>query len=122
MHQSFFTDHCGLTHHVIGNTGGQQGDGMAMGRYSLSQHPICGAGWLLPMIRTFTPLFMLPCRRWSRFANGEDAKLRFNLSKVKIYILGISRERARELVRQNIERDPSLRVFANSTIWTLRLT
>ena len=77
------------------------------------------AGWLLPMIRTFTPLFMLPCRRWSRFANGEDAKLRFNLSKVKIYILGISRERARELVRQNIERDPSLRVFANSTIWIL---
>jgi hypothetical protein len=37
-----FTDHCGRTHHVTGTTGGQQGDGMEMGRYSLSQHPIWG--------------------------------------------------------------------------------
>jgi hypothetical protein len=32
-----FTDHCGRTHHVTDTTGGQQGDGMEMGRYSLSQ-------------------------------------------------------------------------------------
>jgi hypothetical protein len=37
-----FTDHRGLTHHVTGTTGGQQGDGMEMGRYRLSQHPIWG--------------------------------------------------------------------------------
>ena len=37
-----FTDHCGRTHHVTATDGGQQGDGMEMGRYSLSQHPIWG--------------------------------------------------------------------------------
>jgi hypothetical protein len=31
-----FTDHCGRTHHVTGTTGGQQGDGMEMGRYRCS--------------------------------------------------------------------------------------
>ena len=39
---------------------------------------------------------------------GEDAKLRFNLDKVKIYIPGVTRERARELVLRNINNDPSL--------------
>ncbi len=38
----------------------------------------------------------------------EDAKLRFNMSKVKIYMPGVSRERARELILQHIDRDPSL--------------
>ena len=38
----------------------------------------------------------------------EDAKLSFNMSKVKIYIPGVSRERARELVLQHIDSDPSL--------------
>ena len=38
----------------------------------------------------------------------EDAKLRFNMSKVKIYIPGVSRERARELFLQQIDSDPSL--------------
>jgi hypothetical protein len=37
----------------------------------------------------------------------EDAKLRFNMSKVKIYIPGVSRERARELILQHIASDPS---------------
>jgi hypothetical protein len=31
---------CGHTHHVPGTTGRQQGDGMEMTVYSLSQHPI----------------------------------------------------------------------------------
>jgi hypothetical protein len=38
---------------------------------------------------------------------GEDAKS-FNMTKVKIYILGVTRERARELVLQHIDQDPSL--------------
>jgi Ni,Fe-hydrogenase III component G len=39
---------------------------------------------------------------------GEDAKMSFNMTKVKIYIPGVTRERARELVLQHIEQDPSL--------------
>jgi len=38
----------------------------------------------------------------------EDAKLRFNMPKVKIYIPGVSRERAREPFLQHVDRDPSL--------------
>ena len=38
---------------------------------------------------------------------GEDAKLSFNMTKVKIYIPGVTRERARERVLQHIEHDPS---------------
>ena len=36
---------------------------------------------------------------------GEDAKLSFNMNKVKIYIPGVTRERARELVLQDINHD-----------------
>jgi hypothetical protein len=39
---------------------------------------------------------------------GENAKLRYNSDKMKIYIPGVSRERARELVLQHINQDPSL--------------
>jgi len=39
---------------------------------------------------------------------GEDAKLSFNMTQVKIYIPGVSRERARELVLRHINQDPSL--------------
>jgi hypothetical protein len=39
---------------------------------------------------------------------GEDAKLRYNMGKLKIYIPGVSRERARELVLGHIDQDPSL--------------
>ncbi len=38
----------------------------------------------------------------------EDAKLSFNMTDVKIYIPGVSRERARALVLRNIDQDPSL--------------
>jgi uncharacterized membrane protein YkvA (DUF1232 family) len=34
---------------------------------------------------------------------GEDAKFSFNMAKVKIYIPGVTRERARELVLQHID-------------------
>jgi hypothetical protein len=37
-----YCDHRGHMHHVKGTTGGQQGDGMEMTVYSLSQHPIIG--------------------------------------------------------------------------------
>jgi hypothetical protein len=37
-----YRDQRGHTHHVKGTTGGQQGDGLEMMRYSLSQHPIMG--------------------------------------------------------------------------------
>jgi hypothetical protein len=39
---------------------------------------------------------------------GEDAKLSFNMTEVQIFIPGVTRERARELVLQHIEQDPSL--------------
>ena len=39
---------------------------------------------------------------------GEDAKLRYNMGKLKIYIPGVSRDRARELVLEYINQDPSL--------------
>ncbi len=39
---------------------------------------------------------------------GEDAKLRYNMGKVKFYIPGVSRDRARELVLRHINQDPSL--------------
>jgi hypothetical protein len=39
---------------------------------------------------------------------GEDSTLSFSLGKVKIYIPGITRERARELVLRHIDQDPSL--------------
>ena len=42
---------------------------------------------------------------------GEDAKLVFNMPKVNIYIPGVSRERARELVLRHIDQDPSLESF-----------
>ena len=32
---------------------------------------------------------------------GEDAKLSFNMTKVKIYIPGVTRERARQLTRES---------------------
>ena len=38
----------------------------------------------------------------------EDADLDMNLSKCQIYIQGVSLERARELVRQKLDQDPSL--------------
>ena len=48
----------------------------------------------------------------------EDAKLCFNLSKLEIYIPGVSRERAREFVFQHIESPSlaSLREFYNLDI------
>jgi len=39
---------------------------------------------------------------------GEHAKLSFNMTKVKIHIPCVTRERARELLLQHIEHDPSL--------------
>ena len=36
---------------------------------------------------------------------GEDAKLRYNMGKLKIYIPGVSRDRARELVLEYINQD-----------------
>ena len=60
----------------------------------------------------------------------EDAKPCFNMSKVQIYIPGVRRERARELILQHIDSDPSmmmvpficscrLKVFENSMSWIL---
>jgi len=114
-----FTDHCERTHHVTGTTGGQQGDGMEMGRYSLSQHPMWGRvlarhrrargiafaddSYIYATLKAALQVLVdIRQRLW------EDAKLRFNMSKVKIYIPGVSREHARELILQHIDSDPSL--------------
>jgi hypothetical protein len=47
-------------------------------------------------------------QHFSRQRLWEDAKLSFNMSKVKIYIPGVRRERPRELILQHIDSDPSL--------------
>jgi hypothetical protein len=125
-----YFDHCGHTHHVQGTAGGQQSDGMEMTVYSLSQHPIIGrtleryprargigfaddltiyatlqTSMSMPLSRHRAPLKVLVELRQRL---GEDAKLRYNMDKMKIYIPGVSRERARELVLQHITQDPSL--------------
>jgi hypothetical protein len=107
------------THHVKGTTGGQQGDGLEMMRYSLPQHPIMGRVFarhrsargvgfaddlnIYAALKTDLKVLVEMRQRL-----GEDAKLSFNMTKVKIYIPGVTRERSRELVLQHIEQDPSL--------------
>ena len=92
---------------------------MEMGRYSLSQHPIWdrvlarherarGAAFADDSYIYATLKAALQVLAEIRQRLWEDAKLRFNMSKVKIYIPGVSRERARELFLQHVDRDPSL--------------
>jgi hypothetical protein len=114
-----YRDHRGHMHYVKGTTGGQQGDGLEMMRYSLPQHPIMGrvfarhrnarGGGFADDLNIYaslkTPLKVLVEMRQLL---GEDAKLSFNMTTVEIYIPGVTRERARELVLQHIEQDPSL--------------
>ena len=90
-----------------------------MMRYSLSQHPIIGrmfarlrnargvgfADYLNIYASLKTALKVLVEMRQRL---GEDAKLSFSMTKVKIYIPGVTRELARELVLQHIEHDPNL--------------
>jgi hypothetical protein len=47
---------------------------------------------------------LVELRQWL----GEDAKLSFNMTEVKINIPCVSRERAPELVLWHIDQDPSL--------------
>ena len=96
-----------------------------MMRYSLSQHPIIGrvfarhrnargvgfADDLNIYASLKTPLKVLVEMRQRL---GEDEKLSFNMTKVKIYIPGVTRERARELVLQHIDHDNSLESLRNS--------
>ena len=114
-----YCDHRGHTHHVKGTTGGQQGDGLEMMRYSLSQHPIIGRVFarnrnargvgfaddlnIYASLKTALKVLVEMRQRL-----GEDKKLSFNMTKVKIYIPGVTRERARELVLQHIDHDNSL--------------
>ena len=92
---------------------------MEMMCYSLSQHPIIGRVFarhrnargvgfaddlnIYASLKTALKVLVEMRQRL-----GEDAKLSFNMTKVKIYIPGVTRERARELVLQHIEHDPSL--------------
>ena len=114
-----YVDHRGRTHRVKGTTGGQQGDGMVMTIYSLSQHPIIGR--VLDRLRSARAVGFvddltiyaalqtaLKVLVEMRQRPGEDATLRYNMGKLKIYISGVSRERARELVLRHIDQDPSL--------------
>jgi hypothetical protein len=91
-------------------------DGLEMMRYSLSQHPIMGrvfarhrnargvgfANDLNIYASLKTALKVLVEMRQQL---GEDAKLSFNMTKVKNYIPGVTRERVRELVLQHIEQE-----------------
>ena len=60
--------------------------------------------------RTLMPLSKLPCRCSPRFANGfgKTRNCVSIMSKLKIYIPGVSLDRARELFLQHIDSDPSL--------------
>jgi hypothetical protein len=114
-----YPDHRGRTHHVKGTTGGQQGNGLEMMHYSLSQHPIMGRVFarhrsalgvgfaddlnIYAALKTALKVLVE-----MRQLLGEDAKLSFNMTKVKLYIPGVTRERARELVLQHIDQEPSL--------------
>ena len=80
-----------------------------MMRFSLSQHPTIGRGFALhcnargvgfaddlnihASLKTALKVLVEMRQRL-----GEDAKLSFNMTKFKIYIPGVTRERARELV------------------------
>jgi hypothetical protein len=90
-----------------------------MMRYSLSQHPIIGRVFarhrnargvgfaddlnIYASLKTALKVLVEMRQRL-----GEDAKLSFSMTKVKIYIPGVTRERARELVLQHIDHDSSL--------------
>jgi hypothetical protein len=111
-----YPDHRGHTHHVKGTTGGQQGNGLQMMSFSLSQHPIWGLvlarhrrargvafaddSYIYAALKAALKVMVEIRRRL-----GEDAKLHFNMTKVEIYIPGVSRERARELVLPHIDPD-----------------
>ena len=91
-------------------------------RYSLSQHPIIGRVFdrhrdargvgfandlnIYASLKTALKVLVEMRQRLGRL--GEYAKLSFNITKVKIYIPGVTRERARELVLQHIDHDNSL--------------
>jgi regulator of replication initiation timing len=86
-------------------------------RFSLSQHPTWGrvppatarpAGFADDSYTYASLNASLKVLVEIRQRLREDAKLRFNMSDVKIYIPGVSRERSRELVLRNIDQDPSL--------------
>ena len=82
-------------------------------RYSLSQHPIIGRVFarhrnargvgfaddlnIYASLKTALKVLVEMRQRL-----GEDAKQCFNMTKVKIYIPGVTRERARELVLQHV--------------------
>jgi hypothetical protein len=98
-----YPDHRGHTHHVKGTTGGQQGGGLEMRRFSLSQHPIWsrvlaphrrarGVGladdsYIYAALKAAFKVLVEIRQRL-----GQDAKLRFNMTKVKFYIPGVSRK------------------------------
>jgi hypothetical protein len=98
-----YSDHRGHTNHVNGTTGGQQGDGLEMTRFSLSQHPIIGrvfarhrgargAGFADDSYIYAALKAALKVLVELRQGLGEDAKLSFNMTKVKNYIPSESRE------------------------------
>jgi len=67
------------------------------------------AGLVTLMIRSFMPDSRQPSKCWLRFANGlERTRNRVSRWSSQIYILGVIRERARELVRSHRPRPPLL--------------
>jgi hypothetical protein len=87
-----YFDHRGHTHHVKGTAGGQRGDGMEMTIYSLSQHPIIGRVFdrhargvgfadALTIYAALQTALKVLVEMHQRL--GEDAKLRYNMGKLK---------------------------------------
>jgi len=108
----------------------EKGEGQEMMRFSLSQHPTLGRVFachrrargvgfaddsyiyaLKVNLDHLEGCLESGISEEIRQRVGEDAKLVFNMTKVKIYIPGVSRERARELVLRHIDQDPSLESF-----------
>jgi hypothetical protein len=90
-----YFDHRGHRHHVKDTTGGQQGNGMEMTVYSLSQQPIIGraferypsargVGFADDLTIYATLQTSLKVLVELRQRLGEDAKLRYNMDKMKI--------------------------------------
>jgi hypothetical protein len=122
-----YRDHHGHTHHVKGTTGGRQGDGLEMMRYSLSQHPIMGRVfarhrnarrvgsaddlniYAYASLKTALKVLVEMRKRLE-----EDAKLSFNITKVNFTSPVSPESELANLCSSTSTKTPRSRVSVNS--------
>jgi hypothetical protein len=113
-----FTDHEGSTHYIAGSRGGLQGDPLEMTRFCLPVHPIWGRvlgrhlatlgaayaddAYLMGRIE---PTLMVLADTVRSFR--QDADLEVCLAKCTIYMPGIPKERAHQLITECIVMNAS---------------